>query len=151
MIIFVTCFVFWLALSGHWDVVHVGLGAAAAALVTVLNGGDRSLATMIRRLPWLGAYAGWLLVEIVRSNLQVARLVLDPRLPIDPVVLRVPGPPGGDLAVTTYANSITLTPGTVTLDEEDGMLTVHALTPVSEASLASMAARVARALGTVRP
>lgn len=50
------------------------------------------------------------------ANVQVARLVLDPRLPIDPVVVRYEAPFSGDLAITTLGNSITLTPGTVTLD-----------------------------------
>jgi multicomponent Na+:H+ antiporter subunit E len=152
VIVFLACFVFWLALSGHGDLVHVALGAAAAALVSALNAGERALATMVRRLPWLVAYAGWLLVEIVRSNIQVARLVLDPRLPVAPVVVRVPAPAADDLVVTTYANSITLTPGTVTLDVEDGTVLVHALTPASAAAVASgvMAGRVARVFGARR-
>jgi multicomponent Na+:H+ antiporter subunit E len=151
--LYLACFAFWLALSGHWDPVHVGLGAAAAAVVTLLNRGERALTGMVRRLPWLVAYGGWLLVEIVRANLQVARIVLDPRLPVDPVVVRVPAPSADDLVVATYANSITLTPGTVTLDVEDGELIVHALTPASAAGVTSgaMARRVGRAFGVERP
>lgn len=151
--VFLACFAFWLALSGHWDPFHLGLGAGAAALVSALGAGQHALATMVRRLPWLAAYAAWLLVEIVRSNLQVARVVLDPRLPVEPVVVRVPAPIGGDLVVTTYANSITLTPGTVTLDVEDGTLVVHALTAASAATLSAggMGRRVARVFGAVRP
>jgi multicomponent Na+:H+ antiporter subunit E len=150
--LFLACLTFWLALSGHWDALHVGLGAAAAALVTALNRREQALTGMVRRLPWLTAYAGWLLLEIVRSNLHVARIVLDPRLPVDPVVVRVPAPPGGDLVVTTYANSITLTPGTVTLDVEDGEMVVHALTPASATAVTSggMARRVARVFGADR-
>lgn len=149
MTLFLACFAFWLALSGHWDAVHVGLGAAAATLVAVLNRGEQALTGMIRRLPWLAAYAGWLLVEIVLANLHVARIVLDPRLPIDPVVVRVPAPAADALVVTTYANSITLTPGTVTLDVEQGELVVHALTPATAAGVTSgaMGRRIARVFG----
>lgn len=149
MTIFLACLAFWLALSGHWDVVHLGLGAAAATFVSLLNRREAALTGMVRRLPWLIVYAAWLLVEIVRANLHVARVVLDPRLPVDPVVVRVAMPVTDDLVVTTYANSITLTPGTVTLDVEEGELIVHALTPAMAAAVVSgdMARRIARVFG----
>ena len=127
MTLFVVCFVLWLLLSGHWDAVHVGLGVAAAALVAWLNRGEEDVTALAWALPRMALYAPWLLVEIVRANVAVMRIVLDPRLPIDPVVVRVRAPLPGPLAVTTLANSITLTPGTITLDAEDGKLTVHAL------------------------
>ena len=148
MTLFVVCLVLWLLLSGHWDAVHVGLGAAAAALVTWLNRGEEDVTALARTLPRLAWYVPWLLREIVRANLAVMRIVLDPRLPIDPVVVRVRAPLRGALAVTTLANSITLTPGTITLDAEDGELTVHALDPGSavgiEAGLGAWAAWVFR-------
>jgi len=129
--LFVVCFVLWLLLSGHWDPVHIGLGAAASALVTWLNHGAEDVTALARALPRMACYVPWLLVEIVRANLAVMRIVLHPRLPIDPVVVRVRVPLPGPLAVTTLANSITLTPGTITLDAEGGELTVHALEPGS--------------------
>jgi multicomponent Na+:H+ antiporter subunit E len=125
--LFVVSFALWLLLSGHWDGVHVGLGAAAAALVAWLNRGEEDVTRLAQALPRMAWYVPWLLVEIVRANLAVMRIVLDPRLPIDPVVVRVRAPLRGALAVTTLANSITLTPGTITLDAEDDQLTVHAL------------------------
>ena len=127
MTLFVVCLVLWLVLSGHWDAVHVGLGAAASALVVWLNRGEEDVTALARALPRMAWYVPWLLGEIVRANLAVTRIVLDPRLPIDPVVVRVCAPLPGALAVTTLANSITLTPGTITLDAEDDQLTVHAL------------------------
>lgn len=148
MTLFVVCFVLWLLLSGHWDAVHVGLGAAAAALVAWLNHGEEDVTPLAQALPRMAWYVPWLLVEIVRANLAVMRIVLDPRLPIDPVVVRVSVPLPGALAVTTLANSITLTPGTITLDAEDGELTVHALEPGSadgiEAGLGTWVAWVFR-------
>jgi multicomponent Na+:H+ antiporter subunit E len=149
---FLACLAFWLALSGHRDPLHLALGAASAALVAALNRRDPALPGLLRRVPRLAAYSVWLLGQIVRSNLHVARIVLDPRLPVDPVVVRVPAPAGEDLAVALYANSITVTPGTVTLDVEDGELVVHALTPVSAAGVTSgeMGRRVARVFGAAR-
>jgi multicomponent Na+:H+ antiporter subunit E len=146
--LFVVCFVLWLLLSGHWDAVHVGLGVAASTLVVWLNRGQEDITAAVRALPRVLRYASWLLGEIVRSNLAVARIVLDPRLPIDPVVVRLRPPVRGALAVTTLANSITLTPGTITLDAEDGELTVHALTPDGLDEIESvMARRVAWVFG----
>jgi multicomponent Na+:H+ antiporter subunit E len=146
--LFVVCFVLWLLLSGHWDAVHVGLGAAASTLVVWLNRGQEDITAAVRALPRVLWYVSWLLGEIVRSNLAVARIVLDPRLPIDPVVVRLRPPMRGALAMTTLANSITLTPGTITLDAEDGELTVHALTPDGLDEIESvMARRVAWVFG----
>ena len=67
--------------------------------------------------------------------------------------MQVPAAAGGDPAVTLHANSITLTPGTVTLDVADGRLVVHALTPATAAGVTSgaMARRVARVFGTPAP
>jgi multicomponent Na+:H+ antiporter subunit E len=73
-------------------------------------------------------YWVWLLGQIVLSALDVARRVLDPSLPIDPVVVTLPVAQSTEMGRTTYANSITLTPGTVCLDVDEDTLRVHALT-----------------------
>jgi multicomponent Na+:H+ antiporter subunit E len=106
---------------------------------------------LARALPGLAWYVPWLLVEIVKANVAVTRIVLDPRLPIEPTVVRVRPPFAGDLAVTTLANSITLTPGTITLDVDEGDLIVHSLTPVSVEDLETVfGGRVARVFGEGR-
>ena len=78
-------------------------------------------------LPCL-TYAAWLAREVVLSALDVARRVLDPKLPIDPTVVHLPLDQTTDVGRTIYANSITLTPGTVSIDLGDDQVTVHALT-----------------------
>ncbi|QSW99715.1 Na+/H+ antiporter subunit E [Haloterrigena alkaliphila] len=82
-----------------------------------------------RALPAAGLYFATFAWEIVRANLDVAYRVLSPGMPIEPEVILVPLRVETDLAVTTIANSITLTPGTVTLDydEETNALYVHAV------------------------
>lgn len=137
---------FWLVLSDQRTPLALGLGVVSAVLVAVLNRDVEVVAQALRALPRLAGYVPWLLGEIVRANLQVARLVLHPALPIDPVVVRVPAPAGGDLAVTVLGNSITLTPGTLTIDHDGPWLVVHALTARSAADLAggAMARRVER-------
>jgi multicomponent Na+:H+ antiporter subunit E len=148
--VFGVCLAFWLLLSGHFTPLLLGLGIVSALVVTFLT---RDLEAVSEAL-WVAprftlTYLPWLLKEIVVANLQVVRIVLDRRLPIDPVVVRLRAPVRSDLAVTTLGNSITLTPGTVTLDVEGPDLVVHALTRAGAVGLTegSMAQRVARTFG----
>lgn len=73
-------------------------------------------------------YLPWLVKEIVLSNLHVARVILDRDLPIHPQLVRVRTTQQTDLGHVIHANSITITPGTVSLDVRDGTILVHALT-----------------------
>ena len=148
IVVFLACFILWLALSGSTALLHVFLGAAAAALVTWMNRGDELLSEWLWRLPGMLRYAPWLFTEIVKANLQVARLVLDPRLPIDPVIVTFDSVLTSPLARTTFANSITLTPGTITLDVDGSSFTVHAVTEaMSDLSGSAMERRVAAVFG----
>jgi multicomponent Na+:H+ antiporter subunit E len=121
----------WLLLSGHFSFLLLGLGIASTALVVYLarrmDLADHEGHPV--HLMWRFVfYLPWLLKEIFKANIDVARAIIDPSLPISPVVLTVKGSQGGDLGHVAYANSITLTPGTVTIGLEDSVLTVHALT-----------------------
>ncbi len=73
-------------------------------------------------------YAPWLLKEIVKTNIQVALIILNPRLPIAPCLIRLRASQSTDLGRVIYANSITFTPGTITLDVRDDIILVHNLT-----------------------
>ncbi len=148
---FAVCAVFWLLLTDHRTPLSLGLGAAAALLVAWANADAGPLRAAIRVAPRLLAYLPWLLKEIAVANLQVVRVVLDPRLPIDPVVVRLPTSLASDEALATLGNSITLTPGTVTLDVDGSTLVVHALTADGARSLQAgdMVRRVARVFGEI--
>lgn len=74
------------------------------------------------------AYLPWLIKEIVLSNIHVAQVILDRDLPIAPQLVRVRTTQQTDLGHVIHANSITITPGTVSLDVRDGTILVHALT-----------------------
>lgn len=148
IVVFLACFILWLALSGSTALLHLTLGAAAAALVAWMNRGDELLSEGLWRLPGMLRYAPWLFTEIVKANLQVARLILDPRLPIDPVIVTFDTVLTSPLARTTFANSITLTPGTITLDIDGPSFTVHAITEaMSDLSGSEMERRVAAVFG----
>jgi multicomponent Na+:H+ antiporter subunit E len=90
------------------------------------------------RFSWrlLGFWA-WLAREVLRSSLEVARVVLDPRLPISPRVIEIESTSQHPFDQVLLGNSITLTPGTLTLDLHDGMLRVHTLTEAGARDLMS--------------
>lgn len=138
LILFIALFASWLLLSGHYDAALITYGAASCVLVVALVAhldilDVEALPVHLGIRPLL--YFPWLMKEIVLSNLAVARVILDPRLPIHPRILRIEASQKTDVGRVTYANSITLTPGTVTLDVRDGKLLVHALTTHSAEGL----------------
>jgi multicomponent Na+:H+ antiporter subunit E len=147
VIVFVGCFALWLVLSGHPTPLHLVQGALSAALVAYLNRDLETLSVFLRSSPRFVAYIPWLLKEIVVANVQVVRIVLHPRLPVDPSVVRVRTRLTSDLALTTFANSITLTPGTITVDVEGSEFVVHALTRQGPEAFAGMERRVAAVFG----
>jgi multicomponent Na+:H+ antiporter subunit E len=72
-------------------------------------------------------YWVWLAKEIVKANIDVARRIVHPRLPISPTLVRVKASQKSELGQVIYANSITLTPGTVSVQVSDGTILVHAI------------------------
>jgi len=124
-------FVFWLLLSGIYTpfLVLSGLGAsiAVALLARRMELADREGHPLHLGLAAL-TYWPWLLKEILKSGWQVARIILDPRLPISPTFVRFKPSQRTTIALATHANSITLTPGTITVDADHDEFLVHALT-----------------------
>lgn len=122
---------FWLLLSGYFTkTLLLALGAASVILVLYIAiRMDRIDGARVSRrvTPSTVRYWGWLVVEIIKSNIDVARIILSPRPDVSPRLVRVKATQATDLGVVIYANSITLTPGTVTLDIEDDHLLVHAI------------------------
>ena len=140
-------FAVWLLWSGHWPGLSdsgwllTGLGAVSCFVVVwiarrmqlVDREGAPSEVTPRAQL----VYAPWLIWEIVKANVDVARRILHPGLPIEPHVVRIRAGQKTDLGRVIYANSITLTPGTVTIGEHGSELTVHALTREAAEGLAT--------------
>jgi multicomponent Na+:H+ antiporter subunit E len=138
---------FWLGLSGHYTALLLAFGALSAGLVVWLAWrmdmvDHESVPLHLSRR--VLTFWPWLLVEIVKSNIDVVRRILDPRLPIERSVIRVPTGDMSPLRETIYANAITLTPGTVSLDVSNGEVIVHALsrTAAEEVRTGEMARRV---------
>jgi len=149
IVLFLVLFGVWLLWSGHYDGLLVGLGAASCVLVVLMVGRMRILdaetvpLTLPLRAP---AYLLWLVWQIVRANLDVARRILSPSLPIAPRLVQVRAGQRTELGRTIFANSITLTPGTVSVELDGDVITVHALTAEAAEDLAGgeMDARVCR-------
>lgn len=142
-------FVLWLLLSGHWDnPLLIGFGVISTAICVWLamrmDVADHE-GIPLRLALRTPLYWPWLAVQVCKSNIQVARLILHPRLPISPAVVRIPMPHRTPLARAVYANSITLTPGTVSMTIDSDTVLVHALTEDSarELQTGEMARRVA--------
>jgi multicomponent Na+:H+ antiporter subunit E len=145
--------VFWFALSGLTSPYFLVLAAVAVLLTLWLSarlgviGRD---ASPYHRAIVLGSYLIWLLGEIVKSNITVIARVLGPSSAIDPAMITVKTKARTELGKTLFANSITLTPGTVTVDVDGDELKVHALVR-QNATLASFEATDRRAARAADP
>jgi len=122
--------IFWLSNSGHYTPLLLSLGAVSIFLTVVLTwrlgGIDRESAPYVRFFGFVG-YLPWLVLEILKANYDVIKACLKADLDISPALVRVKTTCRTDLAKVTFANSITLTPGTVTIEVEGDKLLVHAL------------------------
>ncbi len=122
----------WLLLSGHfYEPLLLALGAASVLLVVFITYRKEALDTEghpVHLIPRALVYWPWLLKEIVMANIDVAKAILRSPMAIAPTVFTVTGSQKSELGRVIYANSITLTPGTVTIDLADDKLTIHALT-----------------------
>ena len=121
----------WLLWSGIYKPLLLGLGLFSCLLTIYMKHRMDYFAADVFAMPFSGRLLGywlWLGKEVVKSSLDVARIVLSPSLPISPqlVIIRASSEHPVDQAI--LANSITLTPGTLALDVHEGEITVHALT-----------------------
>jgi multicomponent Na+:H+ antiporter subunit E len=135
----VSLFVFWLLLSGYFTgfLIAAGVGSAAAVawLAARMEIADRE-GHPLRFTPAVLVYWPWLAKEIALSAWTVTKIILTPRLPISPTLVRFRPSQSSVVGLVTHANSITLTPGTITIEAERGEFLVHALTREGAASLA---------------
>ena len=138
----------WLLMSGVYKPLVIGFGLGSVLLICLVLwrmdkvDGDH-VQIRLNPIRFLG-YIIWLFGEIAKSNWSVTRVILSPLMPIRQKMLVVPQSQKTDLAQVIFANSITLTPGTISVETEESGLLVHALSYCSEddASLADMDRRV---------
>ncbi len=123
---------FWLLLSGYFtSILLLSLGAVSVVVTVYLtlrmdrHDGER---VALRIDLAIVRYWIWLLLEIVKSNVDVAKIILSPKMSLSPRMVRVKATQTTDVGLVIYANSITLTPGTVTVDILGDEFLVHAIT-----------------------
>lgn len=134
---------FWLVMSGHYDLLHVSFGLFSVALVMLIHHplrkhlytvGEHSPGLRLR-LGRLVYYVPWLLWQILVASLQVAYAVMHPGCPIDPALVRFKTRLGNTSSKVILGNSITLTPGTITLEVGEEDFLVHSLMDVSSSGI----------------
>jgi multicomponent Na+:H+ antiporter subunit E len=132
ILVLVALYAYWLALSGHYEPWFVAsgfvlsLGVVAFCWAKGIMDAEGFPVGLLRRAVF---YWPWLALQIAKSGLRVTRIVLDPKLPISPTLVRVDALQNTAVGLTTYGNSITLTPGTLTVEatERGRTLWVHAI------------------------
>jgi multicomponent Na+:H+ antiporter subunit E len=140
MLLTIVLFAFWVLLSGKFDAFHLSLGVLSSAAAVAAT---RSLVHMPPSIhghhqttfPGFLLYIPWLLWEIAKSAWHVSLVVVRLDLPVRPQLMKFKCPLPNQVAHLTLTNSITLTPGTVTLNKEGDEYVVHALTHSSAEGL----------------
>ena len=129
----IALFQLWMGLSGRFSIEHTRIlyfGVASCLLVAWIcqrmniMGNYTKYPLFILRAP---RYIPFLIKEIILSNISMAKIILSPSLQIEPTVFRIKAPFKTTLGLVTYANSITLTPGTVSIDTPEGEIEVHSI------------------------
>jgi multicomponent Na+:H+ antiporter subunit E len=138
--LFGTSMLFYTLLAGAFTAFDLVTGLVSATIVTIVLarisiGRDPSLRHSPLRLARGLLYLPYLLFEIVKANVAVALVILHPRLPIDPRTTRIEPAVYGSFPITSLANSITLTPGTLTVRVQGRSLLVHTLVPSARQDL----------------
>lgn len=143
-----TLFALWLLLSGIYKplIVWLGLASSIVAVLVVrrMDAVDgHKLSIPLKPLKFI-AYLLWLLKEIAVSNIAVTKLILSPTMGLRQHFFRVPNTQRSELGAAIYANSITLTPGTISVEIDRDAFWVHAanFSDDDHAALADMDARV---------
>jgi len=138
-VLFGISFLFYQMLSGSIVLLDFATGAISATIVAVALSRVTFASDPTRYAPLrvlrMVVYIPYLLWEIIKANVAVSAVILHPRLPIDPRLTRIRPAVWGGIPVTTLANSITLTPGTLTVRMQGQHFVVHTLIPSAREDL----------------
>lgn len=125
IITFLILFLNWVIWSGMFDAFHLSLGVISCGLVTFISHdlfikSERFTSRHVLEFFRFIKYIPWLMYQIILSNIHVAYLVLHPKMPIEPSMVTFETKLKKDFSLVAFANSITLTPGTITVDIQEG-------------------------------
>lgn len=127
----IVLFALWLMLSGIYKPLIIGFGAFSAIIAVYVGRrmdavDGQPVQIDLKPIAFI-RYNIWLMVQIAKSNWAVTKLILSPKMKLRQHLFHVPFTQKSDLAQTIFANSITLTPGTISIEVEDGTFLVHAI------------------------
>ena len=121
----------WIAFSGHFDFLLLSFGVLSVLIVLYtlrrMRIIDETPVKFRMNIFRLVTYSFWLIREILKSNITVTKTILSPKIKVKQNMFDVPLSPKSEAAQVIFANSITLTPGTITVETEKNSLLVHAL------------------------
>ncbi len=127
----IVMFAFWILLSGEFTFILITSGVVASLITAYLSHdifvGKADLKTETGRVFKFIVYIPWLLWKIILANVEIAYLVLNPKPLVDPQIVRFKNDLKTDLGIVTLAHSITLTPGTVTVEANREEFVIHAI------------------------
>lgn len=134
MVGFVILFVFWLFITASFTLSNIVLGLLVSLLITIVVRhafgirlpADMTPVFLLVRFPVFLVRLAW---DVIKANINLAYILLRPRLRIDPTIVEFKSQLRGDFRNTVLGDSITVTPGTLTLDAHGDELVVHCLTP----------------------
>jgi multicomponent Na+:H+ antiporter subunit E len=152
---FVILFILWIVFSGRFDGFHITLGLISSAIVAAFSGDlmftSHEPRGIFRLWVRLFAYIPWLIYQIFLANLYVMYLVFHPKMMelINPQIIEFDSELKSDYARTTFANSITLTPGTITVNVTAlGRFSVHCIADKFRQSLpGDMESKIVKVFG----
>jgi multicomponent Na+:H+ antiporter subunit E len=127
--LFILSFIFWMLLTFEITVANIFVGIIASIICTLFFGRVfvRNISKLLQphRYFWFIVYLFVFIWECIKANLDVAYRVLHPSMPIRPGIVKVKTELKSDMAKMLLANSITMTPGTITVDIIDDTLYIH--------------------------
>ena len=138
---FIILFLFWVVMSGRFDLFHLTLGIISCAIVSYISHDllFKDIKSKNRHIETIRfvKYLPWLFYQILVANFYVAYLALDPMMSerIDPRIIKFKTKLKKEMSLVTFGNSITLTPGTITVLIKDGYYYVHAIDMISAKGL----------------
>ena len=138
----------WIAFSGHFDFLLLSFGVLSVSIVLYtlrrMRIVDETPIKFQMKAFKLVTYSFWLIKEILKSNITVTKTILSQKIQVKQNMFNVPLSPKSDAAQVIFANSITLTPGTITVETEKNSLLVHSLdfSDNTEDEIADMGNRV---------
>jgi multicomponent Na+:H+ antiporter subunit E len=146
--VIVVCWLLYLAVTGNLEVSNLAVGLAIGVVIALVIQ-PRSQPLPLSQAPAalfsLARYVVWLAIDIIRNGIKVARIVLDPKLPIRPGIIAIPAGTRSKVGLALSAHAITVTPGEQVIEiGDDGVMYTHCLDAVASAEGAEAAQRVRR-------